>query len=87
MGDDSAPAEPLTTKTVYQSLSAGDQIGAIKASDLGCTYLSALTFNNVPADCIITLTATLTPAEGEIVSGTTVVIVVENGAVVAQYAI
>ncbi|MBE6546927.1 MAG: hypothetical protein E7668_05765 [Ruminococcaceae bacterium] len=84
---DSAPAEPLTTKTVYQSLSAGDQIGAIKASDLGCTYLSALTFNNVPADCIITLTATLTPAEGEIVSGTTVVIVVENGAVVAQYAI
>jgi len=86
-GVDSVPSKPLTTTTVYESLWADGVNGAVKASELGCTYLSALSISNMPADCIITLTATLTPIEGEVVKGTTVVIVVEDGAVVAQYAI
>lgn len=85
-GTEYAPAAPLTTNTVYQSLTANGNIGAIKASDFGCTYLSALALSDMPDDAIIELTPTLTTVEDEIVKGTTVVLIIENGAVVAQYA-
>ena len=87
-GVDMAPPAPLTTKTVYKSLTADGVVGAIKASDHKCEYLSALEISNIPTeDTIIELTATLTTVYGEVVKGTTIAIVIKNGNVVAQYAI
>ena len=83
-----APEKPLTTTTVYESLTADGVLGAIKAENLGCTYLSALELTGMEGmDAIIELTATLTTIDNEVVKGTTVVLVVKAGAVVAQYAI
>ncbi len=82
------PEKPLTTTKVYESLTADGVAGAIKASELDCTYLSALELTGVAElTGIIELTATLTTVDGEVVSGTTVAIVVNAGVVVAQYAI
>jgi len=87
VGDESfGLPKPLTTKTVYESLTANGVEGAIQASKLGCRYLSALEISDMPDDAVVELTATLTPIEGEVIKGTTVVLIIENGAVVAQYA-
>lgn len=86
-GVDKEPPAPLTSKTVYKSLTADGKIGAIKASDLKCEYLSALEISNIPTeDTIIELTATLTTVYGEVVKGTTVAIVIRDGNLAAQYA-
>lgn len=84
--------DPLVRNTteVYESLLANVDGGMteIKAQeDCQCNYLSAVTIENMPADGTIILTATLTDLDGGVVRGTTVMIEIVGGVVVAQYAI
>ena len=84
-----AAGNPLAVNdtVVYESLMANGVVDAIKATDLNCVYLSAVTVTGLSANAVVELTATLTDVDGNVVRGTTVMIVLSSGNVVAQYAI
>ena len=86
-GDAEGNPLAINDTVVYESLMANGVANAIKATDLNCVYLSAVTVTGLSDNAVVELTATLTKLDGTVVRGTTVMIVLENGNVVAQYAI
>jgi len=86
-GDENGNPLVVNDTVVYTSLRANGVADAITAANLQCEFLSAVTITGLSANAVVELTATLTDMNDNVVRGTTVMIVIENGAVVAQYAI
>ncbi|MBE6546676.1 MAG: hypothetical protein E7668_04465 [Ruminococcaceae bacterium] len=86
-------AEAQNTDTVYTSLSVYSAEGGledpISAESLGCAYLSAIAIDTLPAVGNVKLLAApyVTNGDTTVSYGSTVVLVIENGEIVDQYAI
>ena len=81
-----------SSDTVYTQLNAvvGSDITAVTAEKCGCEFLTAITFAGFPTTADTTYSLVVKPYttfEGATLYGTTIVILVENGSVVMQYAI